>query len=335
MQYRKVDSSSAWSDLRCGSNEEQGISIPTIPYNVNTGHGQIRHALGPRGEPRLLLPVAMYDKLPTFKDSPGMVIKEATYSQNGRPARFIDIACQMPELESVFSEVTEELIDRIRRGASCTSALLSTLEDFHKLLVAASEQDIKDERILGLLGELLILERFLHNSPKAWMTWRGPKGDRHDFRCGNTSMEVKSGSRTSSKKITISSVDQLAPPKEGKLFLAHLVLEKSVEGELSVGRVVERILEKSSSRKDVLDLIVAAGCHDPDSELWNRIKFNFENETFYAVTSAFPSITPDLFTECSIPKGIESLTYVVDLSFAEDFRLDIQHTKALEEQFIV
>ena len=335
MQYRTHAPGDAWKDLRYGRNEERGISLPTVAHQVETGHGSIRYALGPDGEPRLLLPISMHEKLPDFNDSPGLTVREATYSQNGRPVRFLDLMCRIPELESVFSEVVYELMERIRTGIPCAKALQDTLGDFRALLMAVAEREVADETILGLAGELLVLERLVRRSPSSWSTWMGPKGDRHDFRHGNVSMEVKTGSRRSSTLITISSVNQLAPPKGGSLFLASIILEKTVNGELDISRLFKRVADLSDNPGEVRKLVQAAGCHDPTSEAWNRLSFNVESENYYAVSEGFPSITPESFSTGSIPAGIDSLTYVIDLAVAEQFKLDGDKLNALEGLFLI
>lgn len=334
MHYKTGTSKSVWEDLRHGSQVEQGISIPTIPYHVDTGQGAIRHALGPDGEPRLLLPISMHEKLPDFRDSPGLTVREATYSQSGRPVRFLDVICRIPELETVFSEVAHELMERIRKGSPCATALLSTLQDFRALLLAAAEKEVSDEKILGLAGELLFLEKLLKLDSSAWVTWRGPLGDRHDFRYGSASMEVKTGSRRSASHITVSSVDQLAPPKGGLLFIAHVVLEKTSSGELDICRLAERVMGQSDNPSEIKKLLEAAACQNPAAEAWNRLSFNFESETFYSVTEGFPVITPESFAAGSLPYGIESLTYVVDLTHAEQFRVKGQELNTLVAEFV-
>ena len=63
----------------------------------------MRHALGPAGEPRILLPVGMHERLPEFKESSALLVADVTYEKDGRPIRFIDMMCRVSELESVFA----------------------------------------------------------------------------------------------------------------------------------------------------------------------------------------------------------------------------------------
>lgn len=320
----------AWRRLRAGKHEAHGISIPTIVSEVTTVDGAVRHALGAQGEARLLVPIGMHEKLKTFPESPALRVSDATYQQDGRPVRFLDLSCMVSELDSVFSEVGEELLKRIRDGMPAQSAVRSTLQDFRALLLSPSTREVSDSEITGLVGELLLLCRLLHLSPDAVEAWRGPAGERHDFRRGGRALEVKTTGRKSDHSVSISAIDQLDPPAGGALYLVQIILERDVSGPLTVGSLATLARSLASEPGQLEDLLTLCGCHDPEAENWNRLSFAEEALTFFEVRDGFPRITPSSFRSASLPDGITKVEYTIDLSQAAEFALSDQQSDKIQ-----
>ncbi len=312
---------SAWRSLRLGGQEEAGISIPTIPSGVEAQDGKVRHALGPAGEPRILLPVGMHERLPAFKESTALLVADVTYENDGRPIRFIDMMCRVGELESVFSEVAGELLKRIKGGERCRDAVGGTLADFRSLLVAPSNQEISDSEIIGLIGELIVLRSLLEINPDAWQTWRGPAGERHDFRRNFYSLEAKTTARQSDNTVSISSIDQLDAPAGGTLHLKLIVLERAVDAPITVSSMWVQVMKLASQPSKVRELLAQIGCDNPHSSTWNRLAFNLQREAMYQVINGFPRISASSFKGGRVPRGVRSLQYVIDLADAAEFEL--------------
>lgn len=311
----------AWRRLRRGSKEAQGISIPTIAADTKTLEGAVRHALGSHGEARLLVPVGMHERIKTLGESPALRVSESTYHQDGRPVRFIDLTCTVSELDSVFAEVGEELMKRIREGSPAQDSVRSTLSDFRALLVDAPSKQIGDAGITGLVGELLVLCRLLNFNQAAAEAWRGPGGERHDFRRAGHALEVKTTSRKSDLTVEVSAIDQLVPPNGGTLHLAHVILERDAHGPLNVEGLARKALDMASDSSAITKLLGLLGCNDPGDENWNRLRFSEEEVTFYGVIEGFPRIVPGTFSAGYLPTGVTKLKYTIDLAQATSFAL--------------
>lgn len=331
MSSEGLNPEEAWRRLRAGSHKSQGISIPTVASEVKTVDGAVRHALGSQGEARLLVPIGMHEKLKSFPESPALRVSDATYQQDGKPVRFLDLTCMLSELDSVFSEVGEELLKRIRDGMPAQGAVRSTLQDFRALLLSTPSREITDNEITGLVGELLLLCRLLHLSPDATEAWRGPAGERHDFRRGGHALEVKTTGRKSDYSVSISAVDQLDPPGGGDLHLAHVILEREANGPLSVGKLVALALSLASEPRQVGDLLALCGCADPEGENWNRLSFAEETVAFFAVRDGFPRITASSFQSGALPDGVTKIEYTIDLSQATEFALSDEHIETVQQ----
>lgn len=325
-----VQPSDCWGHLRQGGGTSTGISIPTISSSIMTPHGPVRHALGPEGEARVLLPLGMHERFPILTKSTALLIADVSYEQHGKSVRFVDITCRITELEFVFSDLVRALLQRIAEGHACSEALRCTLADFRSLLQEPGSKEVSDAEIIGLVGELLIADRFLEYNADAWEIWKGPSRERHDFRRGAYALEVKTTSRSSNNMVSISRVDQLEAPAGGELYLAHVVIEKATDGEYTVAGLVNAVKSRASSPDRVEQIVESLGCGKPDSDAWNRLAFHLEKITFYAVKEAFPRVTKSAFVAGELPAGVEAMEYVINLDLAREYVLDQNQVESME-----
>jgi len=323
----------SWMTLRTGAFDVDIYDIPTIPSSAETAFGPARYALGKDGSARILLPLNPQEKLPKFPQTSALVQTELTIRSGGKLLRFLDVECGLSKLEEVFSDVVNEIFNRVKLGARSSDAYLSTLQDFRNLLVAPQTENVSHQAVLGLIGELILLEHLLQKNPNSWNTWRGPLFDRHDFRSATNAIEVKVSGFKSKNKIIISSFEQLIEPENGSLFLYHLVLEETNSG-ITVSSQTQKVLELSSSIMEIKTRLANIGCSDPHSEAWNKSAFNIEKITLYEVKKDFPRLTVDSFTNSRIPTGVEELQYTINLDDANSSIIDPDELENILKRFI-
>ena len=308
-----------WGLLRAGGQGGGALEIPTIPTDVSTSAGPVRLALGSNDEPRVLLPLADGPPPTSIRAGNALSLSVSSFSRKGRVLRFLDLVCLSPDLETVFGEVVDEILARIAGGDSCVDAARSTIEDFRSLLVGSRMAEPDRARVAGLIGELVVLNRLLDRSPSAWRAWRGPAGDRHDFRVSDTSLEVKASVRPGASTVTISGLEQLEVPTGGTLHLLRIVLEPVSGGMLSVSSLGRNAMSKANDPEQLGDLLAAVGCSDVDAEEWNRHRFRSESEHLYEIRPGFPRLTISMLTDGAVPPGVHKISYQVDLSVAGSF----------------
>ena len=327
-----TSASGNWELLRTGVPGGGDLGVPTIPTDVSTDAGRVRLAIGPNDEPRVLLPLDGRESAPTIQESNALSISVSSFKSKGRILRFLDLICLSPDLESVFGELVDEMLARIARDESCVDAVRSTIEDFRSLLMRAAAGRITKGMVAGLIAELLVLNRLLDRTPSAWKAWLGPTGDRHDFRAGNTSLEVKSSLRPGASRLAINSLDQLEIPTGGSLHLLRFVLEPVSNGMLSVSSLARNALSKSDEPDRLNELLAAVGCSNVDAEDWNRYLFRCESEYLYEVRPGFPRLVISMLTGGIAPRGVHEVAYHVDLSVADPFLCDPTILGELEER---
>lgn len=300
---------------------------------MDAGYGPAMAAVGPDNELRLLVPTAGLGGASVPEDTGRMALCRSALKRDGKLTYFLDLTLTDPALNGVFTELAIDILSRLEKGFSPENAVFGTIEDFRLLLSPDAETLVPESKVLGLVGELFLLERLCRSAPDAVRTWTGPRTQRHDFRRADRAIETKTSSRADATRVTIHGAEQLAPPAGGTLHLAHLRLERSADGDLGVARLWRRILDLGADRKLLAELIAETGCEDPESLAWNTVSWQSEGLDIYHVIEGFPRISATSFPGEVLPAGISALSYDVDLSVAGAFQLSPNDADQLLEEF--
>lgn len=310
-----------WQRLRNSGDGDGAIEVPSLSSGVESGFGPVRFAIGPEGQPRLMVPCGPGALLKGDASSSKLAATMSRYDVDGRKVLFIDVMCIDRSLDAVFAELADEIVHRIAGGSGSVAAVEGTIADFRDLLRDTGRQEIPDQQIVGLIGELVVLRSLVGMSPEAIGAWTGPYEQRHDFRRREHAIEVKTSSRSGATAVSISSCEQLSEPAGGTLVLVHVNVERADHGELSVSALSSDIVKRGVSGLALGKALAAMGCRDPDAPEWNRVSYALERITGYRVESGFPRIVPMLFPDGGLPDGIESIVYSIDLQAAKSFLL--------------
>jgi hypothetical protein len=272
-----------WAEIRASGRGDGILEVPSRATTVTTGYGQVRIAIGPRGEPRLLVPVGRPASGSTTAGSRNLLLARSSFRSGGKLEHFIDITLRNPRLTRVFTELVEEILKRLESGEGPETAVHGTIEDFRNLLAPTPDGEIPLTKLGGLIGELVILERLTSMRPAALDGWTGPIGQRHDFRRRDIAIEVKTSLRSDASRVAIHGSEQLLPPSDGHLHLAHVRLEPVDGGALSVAALHRAIIEHGADKLVLDERLAELGCRDAQAEEWNATSFTLEGIEIYAV----------------------------------------------------
>ena len=308
-----------WRRLRTSGVAETALEIPSLSTGIETGYGPVRFALGPEGQPRLLVPCGPGTTMTANRPNGKLSVTLSRLTHASRATMFIDITSIDRGLDPVFAEIADEIVHRIGNSTPPIVAVEGTIADFRELLREAGDQSIADSKIYGLIGELVVLRNLVQTTPAAVEAWTGPYDQRHDFRRRENALEVKTSSRADATKVSISSCEQLSEPSGGSLTLVHVRVERADKGDLFVAGLVSDILGYGVPKTALEKGLAAVGCLDSSSPDWNRIHCNLEGLTAYRVGPGFPRITSAQFPMGQLPDGIDSIVYTIDLRAAQPF----------------
>jgi len=226
------------------------------------------------------------------------------------------------ELKDVFSLFIENIIEEIINTTTENEAITTTsniIQKWKKLFDKINKQGLTVEQQKGLLGELLFLNKLIHDNfnPHYVLTcWTGPDFEDKDFTLGSTCFEVK---LTTSKlpRIKITSERQLDTTNISNLYLIHYSAENIKENGVSLNSIIETIREKISKNSATLkffnERLEASGYFDDDYENYTT-QYGIKTTTFYKVDKTFPKLT-----NSNLPSGIYNTSYYIENSAIEAF----------------
>lgn len=195
-------------------------------------------------------------------------------------------------------------------GYDMGAAIGRALEAYHRLLSALGR--MSDHQELGLLGELLILEKLITSigGSRAIAAWRGPEREEHDFGFQSFDVEVKT-TLTEDRVHQVGSLTQLEPSLNRDLWLISIQLTAGGIQGVTLPEMIDRIaaqLLASDLSEQFFRYLHSLSWDDGQRNLYIRT-FALRGPIYsYRITSEFPALTASKLSRANYP--IERLTRV-------------------------
>ena len=215
-----------------------------------------------------------------------------------------------------------QMTKHTQTSAEAVVIVLRRLARWHEFLKKSRSDLLSEDRIKGLLGELLFILNYLipvFGAEQSVTFWQGPEGMPQDFNVNDAAIEVKCQSGASSPSVRITSAEQLSPQLP-KMYLFVVTLGKTPKdskGVLNLPLLVKHIREVlgsdlAASPERFNDLLYMTGYIDSDRYL--EYSYILAGEKTYQVVDGFPRIcTEDLHA------GITRVSYSIALSECEPY----------------
>jgi hypothetical protein len=235
----------------------------------------------------------------------------------------LEVRTTSPLINREFYWFANAVADRIlETGQPASEAVAVELACFGALF--EQKQILSIERQIGLLGELLVLERMISiDGPDALEAWIGPQGEPHDFRITVNEIEVKTS--TSTRRIhSINNFAQLVPSPGSSLFIMSVLLgAPGKESGFSLASKIKSINSYLSSAPDRQSqfnkLLECVGYSELDHSHYER-RFALRRPlAIIPVDAKFPSITLSSLSHLFGKEAyrIDSLVYDVNIEGLE------------------
>ena len=210
-------------------------------------------------------------------------------------------------------------------SAAGLAVTLNRLLRWQGLLERARNDLLSQSRIIGLVGELLVLRDVLLprlDSFDAVQSWRGPYGDEQDFLLAGRIVEVKTQLSTSDRYLPISSEEQL-DTASGPILVCHQTLDVPADeegGAVSLNGLVSSLAEPMAAddhaAADLLQsALLEAGYRR--REEYGRPYWLLNGRSFYEVREGFPRILPHM-----LGVGVDRVRYRIALQACGNFEID-------------
>lgn len=305
----------AWATL---SSLRAGRGVDTSPVDIQVPAGPLRAGLDGYGARHLLIP-AGEDPVQDDRRSAGVVMVEQELTFNGQVERFADVVCTSPELNDVFTALAADICGSLADAPDHPLDVISgVLSRWRKLLAQASARtEFTREAAVGLQGELSILDRAVDLAGvTALDAWTGPDRLHHDFRAGDTAVEVKTTTAREGLRVEIHGIEQLDHSADVRLHLAVLRMIEDPAGS-TLPEAVEALANRVN-RTALMERLRGSGYRHgetpaPHGEPWPRL---VDSELhLWVVGDDFPAIRRSALP-AKAPVALERVRYVLNLAGA-------------------
>jgi len=247
----------------------------------------------------------------------GLRVELAPMVVEGAPqATYIALGCTDPGLRRTHACVAADIAESLAgAGADIRVAVMRALGKWRRFW-SVPGAGLSAEAAAGLFGELWFMERWM-GLPHGFERW-APIGARHDFRWPAASVEVKTTTVQWQGPAThhIASLDQLAAPETGRLFLFSLQIVGDSLAANTLPGLVDRVrsgVETVPGLADLfMDRLAGAGYSPAEADRY-ATPWRIVTEELYAVDGAFPRLTRDSFPG-GLPVGVDEVSYSLSLA---------------------
>jgi len=211
----------------------------------------------------------------------------------------------------------ESIVDQLKSGASFRHAVSEAVSALRDLLAGRSR--LTEEKILGLVGELLVLTRAIDGlgEEAAIGAWLGPLAEEHDFAFEQFDAEVKT-TKSESRVHVIGSETQLEPEPGRPLYLVSIQLTRAglAEHGFTLPSVIADVRSRLDQTRRTFDAAIEGlGWRDADADLY-KVRYQLRSTPrAYLVDDEFPAITSARLDQV-VPKRphVGSVTYRVNVT---------------------
>jgi hypothetical protein len=225
----------------------------------------------------------------------------------------IGMTLQDSDLSKSFSVMCYDLAERSRLADTTVSAagiLLNALENWSELFRKLPNEGLTREQVLGLIGELLVLEALLADANLAPGVlihgWGGPDREARDIGVNGTRIEVKAQRSTTSTKLRISSLHQL-DERGDRVFVVLIRLTPSEQGRSLVDLVQHLQTLLSATPLAALEFQRKLALAGMTAEAgFSQEPYSEDQRLVYRVTQTFPRLVLG-----NVPEGVTAAQYEI------------------------
>ncbi|MGV0872060.1 PD-(D/E)XK motif protein [Mycolicibacterium sp. XJ879] len=324
MAMVEKDLAAVWTVLETNPPKD---AIETVGTGFNVGAGELLAGIGTEGRRYLLIPLLPGEAART--DTRGRAV-HLTRVRLGE-ALYMAVVCLNPELYNVFTQFSRELVATLKDAASPAKVAGEAFDKWRALFSDAARHGVlAEDQLVGLLGELLLLQALLGSGASSDLSyWRGPSGETHDFRTNSYALEAKTTLVRDGRVVPISGVDQLDSPPSTSLYMVHRRLERDPNG-FNLQDVLAGLNTAGAASSSLGAALNDAGVNLNDLAPYEPHRFRTAETRTYAVDNpSFPRITRSSFKIGDIPPGTLRISYSIDLTNEPPSPLTSEDAEAL------
>ncbi len=248
----------------------------------------------------------------------GLSIRYEEFTKTGSSkADYILIECKNKSYLSNFTLMLKEILSEYdNSNYSLEKSLNKVVSRWRHFLSLPKLNILSEDEIIGLIGELLLLEKFLKNDPlDSLVNWIANDGE-EDFIRNEIVIEVKATLKGKHEHI-INGIDQLLIQSNRTKVILSLLLNNSVSHDsFSLPGLIERcekIIDNNAEQIDALYEKLRKRGYDPrDRNLYENFQFDIIRGGYFRVDNLFPKLTTFELKQ-SLNSRISKVRYTIDM----------------------
>lgn len=254
-------------------------------------------------------------KLPEIN---GLNIHYQLFGEAGSEMKnYILFECNSKSYLPIFTEILKEIISEYDKSNSeLHNVIKKVISKWRHFLAEPVSLIMKEDEILGLLGELMFLSKLImvHNTDALTM-WTAERGE-EDFISSGKVIEVKT-TRKEKHEHVINGIDQLLiQPGRVKHILSLLVIRSASEYATNLPTLVTECAELFAKDPETYDLffkkLKIRGYDARDYLQYLDFSYEYIRGAYFKVDSSFPKLTKDELAK-PLNSRINKLRYSLDM----------------------
>lgn len=234
---------------------------------------------------------------------------------------WLRFSLENPDLIECFSTFCQDLVHSTQSEIDDRRVYktLSARYFSWKKLFKPNHEHLKENEIMGLIGEILFLRDYM--IPKWGMSvalqgWSGPEKTRKDFAVDNFWYEVKT-IQSGKEAVRISSIEQLDGTEDGVLVLFSLEKMSSAYNGIRINSLVSRLISSFSetSQKELFMAKLELFGFDFAVD-YDNLVFNVSDVSLFRVGTGFPRLRRE-----ALPNEISKAQYDILISYLSEFKI--------------
>lgn len=227
------------------------------------------------------------------------------------------------EISGLFYKFCDDLIEQTR-GLTDESegyqAIVNRYYQWKKLFTSKGNNLLSEYEVMGLIGEILFLQRYLKpiiGLEEGLAGWSGQEMTHKDFSYQDSWYEVKTVS-SGKNTVKISSIEQLESDVPGELIVYKLEKMSEMYDGITLNKLVfdtANMFPIQDDRDKFLNKVALLGYMY--NNYYDTLVFEVKKFTRYKVFDGFPVLTKD-----NLPAQIVKASYEIDLAQIKDFIIE-------------
>jgi len=256
--------------------------------------------------------------LPKLPEINGLIIQYQLFGEAGSmKENFILLECRSKNYLSNYTEILKEILAEYENGNSeLIEVINKIISKWRHFLAQPASLILKEDQIVGLIGELMFLSRLINtHGTDALTIWTAERGE-EDFINSGKVIEVKTTLKEKHEHI-INGIDQLLVKSDRvKHILSLLISPSTSHNSVSLPSKVKEcgnmLTDDPESYNLFFKKLKARGYDARDVLEYSAFSYEYIRGGYFKVDSLFPKLTTDELTN-PLNARISKVRYLLDM----------------------